>query len=313
MTLVTLFAVALLGATAFYARTMLTSDNMAAVISAVLVDLTNEDRKDEDLGTLTRNSVLDAAAQAKADDMAEKGYFAHNSPDGKTSWHWFREAGYSFSYAGENLAVDFDDSDDVEEAWMDSPTHRANILNGKFTEIGIATAVGTYKGQKTTFVVQMFGTPAKTTAAAPVVSVTEPTAAEDIAIGTTEVLGEAAGEPEQAVAAEKTEVAPAASIRNENVEAPPVVTQADAPSYASTLGHFAASPKMLLRTLYVLSALLLLALLVLVTRLELKRHHAPHVLAASFLIVMMTGLFVAADRYVFNSPTIGAGSDEPLG
>ena len=310
MTLVTLFAVALLGATAFYARTMFTSENMAAVISAVLVDLANEDRKDEDLGMLTRNPVLDEAAQAKADDMAEKGYFAHNSPDGKTSWHWFREAGYSFSYAGENLAVDFTDSDDVEDAWMDSPTHRANILNGKFTEIGIATAVGTYKGQKTTFVVQMFGTPAKTAVAAPVVvAVSDPAGAEDIAIGTTEVLGETAGEPEFSA----SDAAPAASIRNENAEAPSVIAQADAPSYASPLAHVAASPKMLLRTLYVVSALLLLVLLAFVTRLELKRHHVPHVLAASFLIVMMAGLFVAADRYVFDPPTIGANPEEPLG
>ena len=47
------------------------------------------------------------AAQAKADDMATKGYFAHTSPDGKNSWYWFKQAGYTFTYAGENLALDF--------------------------------------------------------------------------------------------------------------------------------------------------------------------------------------------------------------
>jgi hypothetical protein len=57
--------------------------------------------------------------------------------------------------------ADFDDSEDVEKAWMNSPTHKANILNNRYTEIGISTAIGTYKGEKTTFVVQMFGTPKK--------------------------------------------------------------------------------------------------------------------------------------------------------
>lgn len=133
--------------------------NLAAVVSSVLVDLTNFDRADEGLHGLTVNPLLQQAAQLKANDMAAKGYFAHNSPDGKSPWYWFGEAGYTFSYAGENLAVFFGDSEDVERAWMNSPGHRANILNSNFSEIGIATAEGYYQGQKTVFVVQEFGTP----------------------------------------------------------------------------------------------------------------------------------------------------------
>ncbi len=133
---------------------------VAAVISAVLVELTNNDRTTSGLGTLAQSPTLTAVAQAKADDMAVKGYFAHTSPEGVTPWHWFSEAGYKFSYAGENLAVDFSESDDVERAWMNSPTHRANIVGTQFTEIGIATANGTYQGRPTTFVVQEFGTTA---------------------------------------------------------------------------------------------------------------------------------------------------------
>ena len=77
----------------------------AAVVSAVLVDLANGDRASQSLGGLTLNPVLAAAAQAKADDMAGKGYFAHTAPDGKDSWHWFKGAGYKFSYAGEKRAI----------------------------------------------------------------------------------------------------------------------------------------------------------------------------------------------------------------
>jgi uncharacterized protein YkwD len=145
----------------------LATNQFASVVNSVLVDLTNTDRSAYNLGTLAVNDTLVAAAQAKADDMAAKSYFAHTSPEGLDSWHWFKQAGYDFQHAGENLAVDFSDSADVERAWMNSPSHRDNILNGKYTEVGIATAVGTYQGHSTTFVVTMFGSPRLGTAATP--------------------------------------------------------------------------------------------------------------------------------------------------
>lgn len=131
----------------------------ANVLPAVLVDLTNNERQRAGLETLSLNPVLQMAAQMKANDMAEKEYFAHISPEGKTPWHWFDLAGYDFSKAGENLAINFLDSSELTEAWMRSAKHRENIENAGFTDIGIATASGVYKGKKTTFVVQMFGTP----------------------------------------------------------------------------------------------------------------------------------------------------------
>ncbi len=135
------------------------SANFAAIFASVLVEQTNEERIKESLGGLTVNPKLELAAKMKAEDMAQKGYFAHNSPDGKTPWYFIREAGYEYAAAGENLAVNFTDSRDVTEAWMRSPTHRANIMNGNYTEIGIATAMGTYKGKSAIFVVQEFGRP----------------------------------------------------------------------------------------------------------------------------------------------------------
>jgi hypothetical protein len=129
---------------------------IATVLPAALADLANADRATQGLVALTRDPALDAVAQAKADDMAAKGYFAHVSPDGKTPWYWLQQAGYSYTYAGENLAVDFTDSTDVETAWMQSPAHRANILKQEYTHVGIAVAEGMYEGKEVTFVAQFF-------------------------------------------------------------------------------------------------------------------------------------------------------------
>jgi hypothetical protein len=135
--------------------------NMTAeVLPSVLVDLANMDRASNGEPSLTRNLTLDAAAKLKAEDMATSQYFAHTSPSGITPWHWFNKVGYYFTYAGENLAIDFTESVDVERAWLASPKHKENIMSNNFTEIGIATAEGYYNGSKTTYVVQMFGTPA---------------------------------------------------------------------------------------------------------------------------------------------------------
>ena len=133
---------------------------VGAVLPAVVVDLTNNERTTMDLPQLSRNVVLDQAAQLKAEDMARNSYFSHDSPTGVTPWHWFKQAGYPFVHAGENLAVYFTDSTEVVDAWMKSPTHRANIMGTRYREIGVGTAKGIYDGFETVFVVQMFGTPA---------------------------------------------------------------------------------------------------------------------------------------------------------
>ncbi|MFH0804410.1 MAG: CAP domain-containing protein [Candidatus Zambryskibacteria bacterium] len=136
-------------------------DSLSAIYAAVLVNLTNQNRVAANISELTVNPLLEKAAQMKADDMASKSYFAHNTPDGKTPWYWFGQAGYKYVYAGENLAVNFENSEDVETAWMNSRGHFLNIMNPKYTEIGIATSTGIYKGREAVFVVQMFGAPAK--------------------------------------------------------------------------------------------------------------------------------------------------------
>jgi hypothetical protein len=129
---------------------------LSAVITSDIIDLTNVERVRTQLGLLHEDSRLDAAAQAKATDMASRGYFAHVSPDGTLPWMWITTSGYDYIYAGENLAVRFTESRDVVNAWMNSPSHRANILKPLYSDIGVGIANGMYKGQPATFVVQYF-------------------------------------------------------------------------------------------------------------------------------------------------------------
>lgn len=193
---------------------------VSSVLPAVIVDLTNEERSTDALGKLRRNNTLDVAAQMKAQHMADREYFAHFSPNGVSPWHWFAEANYNFVHAGENLAIHFTDSDEVVEAWMDSPAHRANILNGNYTEIGIGTAEGEFEGFKTIYVVQLFGTPA----AAPAVAGSAVAVAQAAEIDPVPAVIEQVAEPEvvavaePVVAPEETEVLAEAVEITENIE-----------------------------------------------------------------------------------------------
>jgi hypothetical protein len=110
---------------------------------------------------LQEDSRLNAAAAAKAQNMFEENYWAHYSPSGKDPWGFIQGAGYKFSYAGENLARNFETSPEVVDAWMASPTHKANIINTHYTQVGMAVAEGTINGQKTVLVVQEFGRPSQ--------------------------------------------------------------------------------------------------------------------------------------------------------
>ena len=144
----------------FQALIIIPRVNLAGLIlSNVLIDETNGNRTADTMPSLKVSPLLEVAAQQKADDMAKNGYFAHTSPSGITPWYWFQKAGYKFAYAGENLAINFSDSKDIINAWMNSPLHRENILNSHFTEIGIGIARGMYQGQEAVFVAQLFGEP----------------------------------------------------------------------------------------------------------------------------------------------------------
>ena len=130
----------------------------STITAEELVSLTNQERQTKGLNLLIINSDLSQAAQAKAADMVAHNYWAHTSPDGLTPWTFFKNVRYRYLYAGENLARDFYDSNSVVSAWMNSSTHRDNILSSRYREIGIAVVQDIFQGQETTLVVQLFGT-----------------------------------------------------------------------------------------------------------------------------------------------------------
>ena len=121
--------------------------------------LTNLERQKNNLAPLHYNSALSLSSVNKAKDMIKFNYWAHNSPKGLTPWDFFKEVDYKYSVAGENLAKDFYDNEGMMQAWMNSPTHKTNIINAKYQEIGIGVVDGVINGVKTTLVVQHFATP----------------------------------------------------------------------------------------------------------------------------------------------------------
>lgn len=121
--------------------------------------LTNAERAKNNLPELRLNDQLSTAASAKAWNMFKEQYWSHISPQGDLPWKFIRESGYRYSVAGENLARDFSTTPDMMSAWMNSPTHKKNIMNPKYKDIGIAVVDGKLLGIDTTLVVQMFGSP----------------------------------------------------------------------------------------------------------------------------------------------------------
>ncbi len=129
-----------------------------------LLTQVNQEREQMGLKQLVLSEQLNQAALAKAQDMFNDQYWAHVAPDGKQAWDFIKETNYSYRFAGENLARDFDNSSEVVRAWMASPSHRENIANPDFAHMGLAVVNGNLKGFNTTLVVQLFAVPAATTA-----------------------------------------------------------------------------------------------------------------------------------------------------
>jgi len=151
-------SVGLLPATAQQAQ----SNKDVVIVSSdeqVLMETVNGQRIDHGLAPLSWNEQLYQAAHAKADHLFQEQYFDHIAPDGTTPWAFFRAANYTYKSAGENLAIDFSTLTDAVPAWMNSPSHRANILNPDFTDTAMAVVYGHMDGQETTAVVQLFGEP----------------------------------------------------------------------------------------------------------------------------------------------------------
>jgi len=111
-------------------------------IESLLTD-TNQERASNGEVALGLDKQLGDAAQAKANDMAARDYWSHDTPDGKTPWTFIIKAGYNYQAAGENLAYGFTSASDTITGWMNSPEHRANILNASYRDVGFGTVVRT--------------------------------------------------------------------------------------------------------------------------------------------------------------------------
>jgi len=131
----------------------------AQITPTGLLAATNQQRANDNEQPLNINPELMKAAQLKVQNMFAEQYWAHTAPDGTTPWHWFDVVGYNYDSAGENLAKDFTTSDSTVSAWMASPTHRANILNSSYKDVGFAIMDSTLNGQPTTLVVALYGSP----------------------------------------------------------------------------------------------------------------------------------------------------------
>ena len=126
-----------------------------------VIEFTNKQRNENgNLEPLTENLKLDLSAEKKLQDMFDGQYFEHESPSGVKVGDLGEEVGYEYILIGENLALgNFKDDESLVLAWMNSPGHRANILNEHYKEIGVAVGSGIFEGRNVWLAVQHFGTP----------------------------------------------------------------------------------------------------------------------------------------------------------
>ena len=265
----------------------------AEILGSVITQETNTDRLASNLQPLALSDKLSQAAQMKANDMVTEGYFAHISPQGVTPWYWLDSAEYKYLYAGENLAINFSDSKEVVDAWMNSPTHRANITDARFTEIGIGTAQGVYQGKETTFVVQLFGRPQTVST----VEVAKKVAAQAQEVSIKQIS-------ENILVGESFKTATSAVVYGveTSTQAEPAATAIKtsfAPSdFASKLlAMIISSPHSMLNYLYIVLATIVLLALALKIGIKYKIQY-PHLIANGLLMLMVIGSVLAVNQYL---------------
>ncbi len=124
-----------------------------------MLDRVNSERRRQRLPALSPSVALDRVAQAHAEDMLERSYYGHKSPDGLTVRERALRGGYRLRFVGENIASGQSTVDEVMDGWMASDEHRPNILSKVYTEAGFGLAIGKNKGGVQIIWVQVFGRP----------------------------------------------------------------------------------------------------------------------------------------------------------
>ncbi|MBN1915991.1 hypothetical protein JW796_03295 [Candidatus Dojkabacteria bacterium] len=143
----------------------------AAIDTSILVSLHNKERTSRGLSKLVVSSKLTNSASEKAKAMLASDCWSHYCPDKKSPWDFFKDQNYEYIYAGENLAEGFNDNEAVVQAWMNSPSHRDNMLKPEFREIGISIVQGNFQGNPNNVVVVVhFGSQVNSYNALPITS-----------------------------------------------------------------------------------------------------------------------------------------------
>lgn len=127
-----------------------------------IIKAVNQKRQENGVPPLVENSQLRTAARNKSIDMIVNNYFDHYAL-GKTPWMFIKSQNYDYQLAGENLAMGYTTSEGVVNAWMNSPSHRSNILNPEYQDIGVGVVKGVYtengETKETTFTTEMLAQP----------------------------------------------------------------------------------------------------------------------------------------------------------
>ncbi len=124
-----------------------------------ILKLINNKRRSFYLPPLSPDAKLTAAARQRAIDIFRGQYFSHLTPEGKKFSQAIKDQQYSYRRAGENLALFLTSSQTVVDAWLNSPSHRRNLLNLYYRHTGIVVARGYFQGQPAILVVQIFAQP----------------------------------------------------------------------------------------------------------------------------------------------------------
>ncbi len=134
--------------------------NRSTLNTQNLLDVHNQERTKYGLAPLKISQSLNTSAQRKALEMLRTDCWSHYCPDGRSPWEFFKDAGYEYLLAGENLAEGFFNTEDVIVAWMNSRTHRDNILRPDYEEVGFGIVKGYFQGRESNVIIAVhFGTP----------------------------------------------------------------------------------------------------------------------------------------------------------
>lgn len=139
-----------------------------SIDSNLIIEKINRERERYNKPDLITSGVLADIAWRKSLAMSKNGFLQHSPEASGSLWPFFREAGYVYKYAGENLAVNIKTEEEIVYSWMNSTTHRQNILSDNFSEIGVAITYGNYMGETSPFITAYFAQPKETESKNPV-------------------------------------------------------------------------------------------------------------------------------------------------